>query len=389
MATAPQSVPAKSPTPSELPPVQIPGEIIPPAVREGASLADRLQAEHIARIKGELPPEPTPTPPQEPQETPPTPTPTPTPTPAPTPPQEPQPEQLPQPATAGTEAAKWEHAYKSAKGRFNADLARLQAMIDEQAAEIRRLNSLSPQNPAVNPAKPTQPTVTPAGPLDLAAAGITQEDVETFGPELFNAIEKVAGAKAEAMVASLRAELAPKVDQVATSVQADGEARMANMLNQQLAADTGGQLDFDQLNVDQNFCAWLDLPDPISGVKRSDLLVKAWNSLDGSRVLAISRAYLGDLARATPAPVVDPKTLPAGGQNPAQAPKIPLASLAAPGRARTPAPANGPVNDKPIYTRAEVKAFYTAKQRGFYSPEDALKWEREIIAAGNEGRIQG
>lgn len=366
MAMEPQLVPVK---PSDMPPVLIPGELVPPAVREGASLADRLQAEHIARMNGTLPPEPTPEPAPVIVE------------PAPTPPgNNPDPELiLPAPAPPGTDEAKWEHAYKSAKGRFDAGIARMQTIVDGQAAEIRRLNTLPPPV-----AQPAAPVLAPTAPLDLVAAGVSEEEISTWGPEIFAAMDKIIAQRTAGMAAELRAEIAPKIDGVAQTVQADSEARMGSMLNQQLAAYTGGKVDFNQINTDTNFIAWLDLPDTMSGVRRQDLLETAWNSRDGSRVLAICKAYLGDSATPAPTPAANPTPAPA---TPQAAPKVPLASLAAPGRARAPAPSQGPVNDKPTYTRDEVKKFYAAKHKGFYTPEDALKWETEIIAASNEGRI--
>jgi hypothetical protein len=76
---------------------------------------------------------------------------------------------------------------------------------------------------------------------------------------------------------------------------------------------------------------------------------------------------------------------------PPREPAIPLASLAAPGRAR---PASGGdaslPPDKPIYTRAQIKQLYEQHRKGAYVGREA-EWARQdadIIAAGREGRIR-
>jgi hypothetical protein len=63
--------------------------------------------------------------------------------------------------------------------------------------------------------------------------------------------------------------------------------------------------------------------------------------------------------------------------------------LAAPGRAKTAAPAGGPA-EKPFFTTAQITQFYSAVNRGEYrGREDEQKQiENQIFAAQREGRIR-
>jgi hypothetical protein len=69
---------------------------------------------------------------------------------------------------------------------------------------------------------------------------------------------------------------------------------------------------------------------------------------------------------------------------------VPLASLAAPGRAKpasgdTPGPA-----DKPTFTRTQISKFYSDVRKGIYAGREADKnaMEKQIFAAQNDGRVR-
>ena len=139
--------------------------------------------------------------------------------------------------------------------------------------------------------------------------------------------------------------------------------------------------DINQLDA---FKAWLALPDQYSGATRHSMLLSAYAENDTPRVLAFFRGFISELAATTPADELVPA--PAAPQQP---PKPGLESLAAPGRARTPAQTNAPA-EKQIITPDDVNAFYAAKRRGEYAgrEEEFNALEQELFKAQREGRVR-
>jgi len=346
-----------SPAPqvSETPAVVAPTpEYAPAAVRTAGSEADRIQAEYIASL-APVDPNAPPVPVVDPQTVV---DPNATPVAIVTPQGD---DELPPPATPGTPEAKWEHSYKSLQGRFKIQQAKDQKMIADLTAELT--------------ARRAAPTPQPTPVASNVDDGFTAEELEAWGPDLTATIARIAEAKA----AKALQTVAPVVNATAENIAIERETNMRNWLNT--------QIDFEAVNVSDDFKAWLHLRDPISGAIRQELLETAWLSIDGPRVLAICNGFLAENPGSTGTqPETDP-TAPPAPQAPRQ-PKVPLESLAAPGRARVQTPVT-PSPQKPIYTRADVKAFYDAKNRGFYRGREAeaAGYEAEIILAGTENRI--
>jgi len=98
--------------------------------------------------------------------------------------------------------------------------------------------------------------------------------------------------------------------------------------------------------------------------------------------LAFFRSFLSQEAALDPAVSAQPDT----GATPD---KIPLADLAAPGRAKTAAASTTPV-EKPFFTQAQIAQFYAASAAGKYRgrEEEKNRIEQAIFAAQREGRIR-
>ena len=342
MSPAPQV----SETPNT-PPIGAPQmpEYAPLAVRAAGSEADRIQAEYIASF--------TPVDPQVVVD------PGAMPVALITPPGN---EELPPPAEPGSPDAKWEHSYKSLSGRFKAQQTKDQKMIADLTNELTTRRA----------APPTSQPVSDGATVDDQ---FTAEELDTWGPDLTATIARIAEAKANKALQTVT----PIVSATAENIAIEREISMRNWLNT--------QIEFENINVSDDFKAWLLLRDPMSGAIRQELLETAWLSIDGPRVLAICNGFLAENPGSMgQQPVVVPPAPPAP-QAPRQ-PSIPLESLAAPGRARVQTPVT-PSPQKPIYTRADIKAFYDAKNRGFYRGKEAeaVGYEAEIILAGTENRI--
>ena len=389
MAQAPVAAPA----PPAPPPGTMPHQpnVIPDAVRAKVSRADQLIAEEQARLRGDAN---APPPPQvaiphqiksptdmtrataDPTQTPPAPPPDPN---APPDPNTPPPETLSPdaPATSaqpGSPEASWEHAFKSQKGRYESQFGKFQEQINAMSGEIRRL---------VQENSNLQRAVVPAQPLPNGhATGLSDEEVEAFGPELVDVIRRAARAEAQVLVAQGMGGVTQRVDQLGADADAQKLQSMIDFM-------AGHIPNFVELNSSPELLAWLALPDPISGANRQQLLTHAWERRLPSRVLAIFNSYLATLPPAGSQPPAAPAAAPVPHVQPPSA-RIPLVSLAAPGRAATAAPTvGGPAEQKPTYTTAQIAQFYNDSRRGAYRGREAEKdaIERDFFQAQLEGRV--
>lgn len=380
--------------------------IIPAAVRAAGEAAEALQRQIFG---GEAPPQPpVPGQPQTPPQVPPQPIAPPAPTnpnpdefvpppviqepqpqpvspvpnqPEPTPPQplHEQPIEEPPPAIAGTEEGKWERAYRSMKGRFDHLQSRSNTIIQGLNSRVAELEQIAraPQPPA------PQSTPSPSSTLE----GITDEDINTWGPDMVAFIDRVANIR----VAKATGQVTQQIERVQTSVQQSARDRLIAHLNQEFPARAGNAAPYWYVvNRDQNFIAWLNLRDDMSGRIRNELLNDAFEANDAQRVAAFFKSFISE---ASPVPAAAPST-PAQTPAPVPVPAPPsnrmsLASLAAPGGARTAAtPPTAPV-EKRMWTNSSIANFYAAVNRGQYNGREAemTALETDIFAAQAEGRV--
>ena len=352
MSPAPQALETPTTPPAGAPPSP---DYVPAAVRAAGSDAYRIQAEYIASL-APVDPNAPPVPVVDPQ----------VPVDPNAPPVATAPvtlqgnEELPPSAPPGSPDAKWEHSYKSLQGRFKAEQAKYQKMVTDLQSELMTRRAAPPQQATF--------------PQDVNDE-FTDEELEAWGPDLTATIARIAEAKANKALQTV----APVVQETAENIAIEREISMRNWLNT--------QIDFEGVNVSDDFKSWLLLRDPMSGAIRQELLEKAWLSIDGPRVLAICNGFLAENPGSTGQQPATAPPAPPAQQAPRQ-PSVSLQSLAAPGRARVQTPVT-PSPQKPVYTRADIKAFYDAKNRGFYRGKEAeaAGYEAEIILAGTENRI--
>lgn len=291
----------------------------------------------------------------------------------------------PQPAPAPVED--WEQRYKVLQGKYNAEVPRLQKQTQQQALQLEDLNGrLLQMQSLIASLGPNaqQPSQTPAAPRRMTK----DEEVKEFGADLTDFMRRVA---LETVLPEVDARVSKVVQPVAQ--RAEGAAKAASAAQARAAqSDEQKVLDlltrevpeWETLDSDEGFLGWLDQVDPFSGEKRGDLLNRAYAAHDGPRVVRFFKSYLTEHAAVQPP--VDPAqpAAPAPG-----APQVDLNSLVAPG---TPKGAAGTQAgaEKRIWTRADIKAFYAAKNSGFFrGKEDEMKrFEADIFAAQRENRIR-
>ncbi len=350
----------------------------PPAVREAAARADALQKEFIASMGIEVPTEVIATPAVIPQTQPPV-----------TPTVETPPTEIQRPAAmgpvdddsippAGTTPEVWEQRFRSYKGRAERTISDARQMIEQLTNRMGELETQLQNN------QNKVPVVTSTGNIDLTQLGLTQEEIDMVGPELLNTFEKVARGAAAAAASQTAEQLRPDVEEAKRIALQQREEVMVRNLNSYLSPKYN--VNFEEINKNRNFLAFLKLTPAGSHVTFHKFLLDAWAKFDTPRVLEIVNAFL----EGTPAPaqVVPPNPAPV---NPAatRVPQIPLASLAAPGSGHAPSAPLPSAEAKQTYTRAQVQEFYRQCAKGYLANDPAQKkaYEAEIALAAAEGRI--
>jgi len=284
-----------------------------------------------------------------------------------TPAPEPQPQPTPPVTPQGNDEA-WEQRYRSAEGRRVKLEQQLANAVDRMGAMEQMLQDLKsvPQHVAA--------------PVTHSKL-ITSEEEEQFGTEMLDVMGRRAREIVSPEVAELKATVT-RLENMLNGTQQQTKKQQQQSMHAELSAKVPNWQEINQLN---EFKAWLALPDPYSGATRHSMLLSAYAENDTPRVLAFFRGFVSELAATTPAD--EPVATPAAPQQP---PKPGLESLAAPGRARTPAQTNAPA-EKQIITSADVNAFYAAKRRGEYAgrEEQFAAEEAELFRAQREGRVRG
>lgn len=264
----------------------------------------------------------------------------------------------------------WEHKYKSIHGRY----VRSQETIRQQAEMIQNLQGVIATLQATAPAATASTDI----PELKAERLITDEEAADYGEDFLKVVGKKAREEFAPVINAYKAEiegLKKRLEGFSGFVQQDSHTKLMANLDEKLP-------NWREVNTNQEFLNWLSLPDPYSGAIRHDMLKAAYAQGNASRVLAFFNGFLAEEAAVAPAqaePDVEVTKIA----------KVPLANLAAPGRAKTAAPAPAPA-EKPIFTRAQIAAFYADVNQGKYRGRDADKNKAEaaIFAAQREGRIR-
>lgn len=290
---------------------------------------------------------------------------TPAPDVAPAPPPAAQPPAPPAPpaANAGDDDSSsetWKHRYLSLQGMFNQKLPAAQREAREAALRAEAAeNAVAALNAQLAQAK------TQAAPL------ITAEDTEVYGEELLDVMARKA-----------RAELMPAIEamQVQVANYEQRNAQLESLLSSQVqqvhkaqAHSFYDQLDagnaqWETINRDPQFLAWLNEFDISSGKVRSEVLRRYFEAKDAGGVLFFFNTWAQQnqprKTNTVPAELIEPPRRTAG----------------------TSAPAD---RSKRNWARTEIQQFYRDRIAGKYRGRDAesAQIERDIFAAQADGRI--
>lgn len=272
--------------------------------------------------------------------------------PAPEPEPTPQPP-APEPQQPSDDDDSWRVKYLTLQGMHRADVTRLTGEVDALKATVTDL-----QKQLADTTKPPAPAPEPEAKL------LTQADIDAFGPDMIDVIERAAKQLVASEIGPLKSELAAVKQENATlkgTVDTVAETQSAQGQNVFVSQLTDAVPDWQKVNIEPAFLAWLGETDPLSGAQRQALLNVAVEAQDAKRVAAIFNAW-----KATQAPTSPPPP----------APKDDLTKQIQPGTTHGSTPP-APTQAK-TWSPDEIDKFYRDVARGAYKGREA---EAERIEA--------
>lgn len=255
----------------------------------------------------------------------------------------------------------WERRFKSLKGKYDAEVPRLSSEVQVLRDQVAALSKPQPKQP--EPARTATPLV-------------TDKDVEAFGGDLIDLMKRQATEVAESRmaeaVARLEAEnrtLAEKLDGVNARQGTNDRQRYFESLAHLVP-------DYEAVNLDEDFMAWLRETDELSGLPRQAYLNKAFESFDVQHTAKLFNAFKAGTQPTPAAPTH-------------RSPPRELARQVAPGTSKA-SPATPHANEPRIMTTREIEGFYADVRRGVYRGNEVeqARIEAEIDAAVAAGRIR-
>jgi hypothetical protein len=253
----------------------------------------------------------------------------------------------------------WEAKYRTLQGLFNKEVPALQGQVKDLTA---RYQEVIGQLEKVSKQQQPEATKTSTDP----------KDVENFGSDLVDMVQRVAqqmlggvAAKVEGVAIDLEkriAQLEQVVKGTSQAVNVTAEEMFFNKLTTQVP-------DWEAVNSDERFLAWLGEVDPMLGQPRQAALDAAQQNLNVARTVSIFNMFKA--------------TLP---QKPTRA-NTSVEKQISPSSVATPA---ATPTDKPVLTQAQISQFYSEMARGKYRGRDseAAKLEQIINLAIAEGRVR-
>jgi len=270
------------------------------------------------------------------------------------------------PAPAKDDEATYKARYLSLQGMFNAEVPRLNTQVKDLQ---KQLGDLQAQLIA---AKSTPPAP------ERPASSITPKDIEAYGPDLIDLIQRQSQdqvAQARAEWARERAALEGQVAELSKNAGTVAERQATNDRERYFAALASQVPDYAEINVNPGFLAWMAETDPLSGLARQAYLDNAFAKFDAVRTATLFNTWKG----------LQPPPAPAPGKTLAQQQ---LERQVAPGGSRT-TPTPTPDGSTRVWTAAEVDKFYRDAGRGAYRGREAeyARIDAEIDLAAASGRV--
>lgn len=240
----------------------------------------------------------------------------------------------------------------------------LQGMIDKKDTEIDSLRALLAQLAQSKP--DTQQSQPPQ-------EWVTKEDEAKFGDDLIDVSRRISQSVIQAELGKLWNAIEARFQKLEGSmngVQQDTAKTAQEVFFDALRAKVP---DWEQVNSDPAFLAWLGEPDMYTGVTKLALLQDSVTKRDAVRAAKFFTEYKK---------LINPEQPEV---TPPQA-RLSKAHLVSPGRSKAPA-ANPNPSNKRTWSRPEIAKLYDDHLAGRISQKDFEEYERDIFAAQHENRI--
>ena len=275
-----------------------------------------------------------------------------------------QPEVPVEPTPAATAPApapqpdNWEHKYRSLQGRYNSDVPQLQKQVKTLEAQLQ--DAIARLNEVAKPAAPadSKPTVDP-------------HDVENFGEDLVGMVQRVAERMFGGVAKDMQTQAAQLSERMARLEEAlKGTSQSVAVTQEQAFFDRLAKLvpEWESVNVNDAFLAWLLEVDPVYGEPRQTALEAAQRRLDAERAANVFKAFMATQTPPTKPTTVQKQVSPKGAASPA-----PTAT-----------------DSRQFITEKQISDFYNDLSKGLYRgrPEEVARIEAQINAAIAEGRVR-
>lgn len=235
----------------------------------------------------------------------------------------------------------WKQRAKVAEGRLSKEMPRMAQTIREMKDQVADLQQ-----------KLRDAESKAAAPAD---AGVKPEEVEQYGKEFIDMVQRVARNATPGVDPNLQAQVKEVTEQ---------QRRVAR---QQFFDQLGRESpQWESLNTDEGFLAYLGGLDPYTGRPRQELFDDAYEKLDAWRIANFFNSY-NESRRVEP-----------------ESPKPSLADQVVPSANK----ANKPPPSKKMWTTSDIARFYDELRRGVHSQDEAARIEQDIFAAQTEGRLR-
>lgn len=238
----------------------------------------------------------------------------------------------------------------------------LQGMIDKKDADLENMRVLFAQMQA-------------AGSSSDAGAQqslVTDEDRSNYGADYIDLISRVATSVAQREVQNVLASMAPTMKQMESNVS-DVRKSAAQLLQERFMDTLNTKVgDWEVLNTDAGFLAWLDEMDKFTGVQRIALLRDAFAKQDVERVAEFFISYK-QVAGINNAAASAPRTAE-------------VKRFATPSKSKASTVQSDSTTPKQ-WSRADISTLYDDKMRGRISQAAFEELERDLFKAQREGRV--
>lgn len=270
----------------------------------------------------------------------------------------------------------WRSRYQSLQGKYNSEVPQYQQRLHYFQQRVDQLEQMvhSLQQQGGSPPEPQRGL--------NGTSSITPKDIEDYGEDFIDVVRRVAQDMARSEAAKVRNEvgtLANQVNGVTTAVTQTARERMYGILERRVP-------DWNTLNHDPGFNAWIGERDPFTGVVRKTLLNDAYTRNDGDRVAAFFESYLRETAAvAAQPPAQTPDQRPASQTPPGSTSqrRVTLDTMAEPG---ADAGTVGQPREKRVWTKADVANLYRRKAERRISDQEFQALERDLMVAQTDGR---